>query len=566
MLLRRLKLYLNAISPESLSCFNRKYSINWLYKDIYAGLVVAIISFPLAMALAIASGASPDKGLLTAVVAGFFTSVFGGCRYQIGGPTGAFVVIIFNIIHSYGYEGLLIATIMAGIILVVAGLLGAGKIIGYMPHTVTMGFTAGIGITIFSTQLHDLFGINVSKGAGDFIGRISGIIENFSNISLYAVLLGCFIIIIIFVLQKNRPQYPRFLVALLIGVLAVFIFGDAYETVGSRFDDLKWITQTIKIPPFSLDMIRQMFPSAITIAFLAGIESLLCAVVADSLTSTKHKSDSELIGQGVANIVSALCGGLPSTGALARTAANIKAGAVSSLSGVFQSLFVGIFMYFLMDYMIFVPIACLAGMLVTISWNMINFKQCLYIFHSSKSDISVFLVTLILTVVVDITVAVEVGVLIAAFLFIKKISDRTEIEISHISSTQPGLIEDQMDIHKPICESIQCINIKGPLFFGLAPVINTVLKRVARNPRVLILNFAEVPLIDATGSKIIRQFVSDAKGIPVILTNLRKYPYEYLTHIDYKKEGLYGYLTTNMSEAVKIANDFIVNSTTTVHS
>lgn len=559
MFLRRLRLYLNSRSPEILSCLQKEYSLQYLYKDLYAGLVVAIISFPLAMALAIASGASPDKGLITSIIAGLFTSMFGGSRYQIAGPTGAFVVIIFNIIHTHGYEGLVLSTIMAGIILVIAGLCGIGKIISYMPYTVTAGFTAGIGITILSTQLNDLFGIQIVESIGDVAGRVMYLLENIKYTSVSAISLGIFVVFTIFFLQKKRPQYPRFLIALLIGVLCVMLSSETYETVGSRFEDLKWVTPHIRLPIFSLEMIQKMLPSAMTIAFLAGIESLLCAVVADSLTSTKHKPDSELIGQGVANIMSALFGGLPSTGALARTAANVRAGAISPLSGIFQACFVGIFMYFLMDYMAFVPIACLAGMLITIAWNMTNFKQCLYIFHSSKGDIFVFLTTLILTVMVDITVAVEVGVLMAAFVFIKKIAERTELQVSDVSDQEKTLLLDQEHDYTKLlnAKNIQCINISGPLFFGLAPAINIILRRISRTPKVVILNFANVPLIDATGSKIIRQFVNESKEIPVILTNLKKEPYEYLKHIDYKTEGIYGYLTRNMKEALKIVEKLL---------
>lgn len=563
MLMRRLRFYFNNVAPEILSIFKNGYSYSNLYKDLYAGLTVAIISFPLAMALAIASGASPAQGLITSIIAGALTSIFGGCKYQIGGPTGAFVVIIFNIIHTHGYEGLIVATVIAGIILIIAGFLGVGKIIEYIPYTVTAGFTAGIGITILSTQLHDFLGILTPDMSGNFIGRISSVFNHIGEISPATLLLSVFIAAIIFFLQKKKPQYPRFFIALILGISAVILFANFYETVGSRFHGLKWSVPKLQVPYFSFEMINKMLPSAITIAFLAGIESLLSAVVADSLTSTKHKPDSELVGQGIANIFSAIFGGLPSTGALARTAANIKAGSVSSLSGVFHAFFVGIFMYFFLDYMVFIPISCLAGMLVTIAWNMIGFRQCLYIFHSSKSDIAVFLVTLLLTIVVDITVAVEVGVLIASFLFIKKIAERTEMEISHISSNQPTLLNTEAteDISpQNTSKNIQCIKIKGPIFFGLAPAVNSVLKRITNNPKIIILNLADVPLIDATGAKIIRQFVVNSKNIPIILTNLRKFPYNYLEHIDYKHENRYGYLTKTMNEALDLANKLIIDA------
>lgn len=293
-------------------------------------------------------------------------------------------------------------------------------------------------------------------------------------------------------------------------------------------------------------LVKTLLPSALTIAFLSGIESLLCATIADGLTLTKHKSDAELIGQGMANIVAALFGGVPSTGALARTAANIKAGAVSPLSGIFQSLFVLSFMCFFMDYMKFIPLACLAGMLLTIAWNMIGFRQCTYIFRASKSDSLVFLVTFILTVVVDITVAVEIGVITAMLLFVHRLLEKTEINISEISNRFEGGDPSKYGVH--------CVNINGPLFFWVAPAVDNVLKRVG-DERVLILNFEHVPLIDATGARLIRQVVQKS-GIPVVLTNLTDYTYQYLDHIDYKHENLYGKLTHSMDEAVKFSNSF----------
>ncbi|MDR0695460.1 MAG: STAS domain-containing protein [Holosporales bacterium] len=551
--MRRLKLYLYNVAPEILSILKNGYSFNKLYKDIYAGLVVAIISFPFAMALAIASGASPDKGLITSIVAGMLTSLLGGCKYQIGGPTGAFVVVIFNIIQTYGYDGLIVSTIMGGLILVICGLLRVGKIIQYIPYTVTAGFIAGLGITVLSTQLRDWLAITTPDQSGNFMDRIAFICGHISEYSPCSVWLGAVVISVIFLLQKYRPSWPRFLVAIAIGIVSVMIFGDSLETIGTRFTGLRWTGFEFAWPSMNLDMIQMLFPSAITIAFLAGVESLLCCTIADSLTNSRHKSDSELIGQGISNIVAAFFGGLPATGALARTAANIKAGAVSSFAGIFQSLFVCSFMYFFMEYMRYIPISCLAGMLVTIAWNMIGFRQTIYIFRASKSDTYVFLITLFLTVVINVTVAVEIGVLAAMFLFVKRLIERTEIQVSHIARSQPQ-IEKHEDLQ--LRDSIQCINIKGPLFFGLAPAINDILKRVCRKPEVIVLNLEYVPLIDATGARLIRNLVSGTNGIPVILTNLRQYPYEYLKHIDYKNENIYGYLTTNMKDAVEIANQF----------
>jgi len=535
--------YFRAICPQMFE--HRKYDIKTVIQDVYAGFIVAIISFPLAMALAIASGVSPEKGLVTAVVAGAATSIFGGCRYQIGGPTGAFVVIIFNIVAVYGVNGLIVASLMAGGLLILAGLLRIGKIIQYIPYTVTAGFTAGIGVTILSTQLHDLFGIMTSDSSGSFIERMQFIIGHFSETSSFALFLGMGLATMIFLLQKFKPNYPRFLFAIAIGVGATFLFPGEFQTIGSRFSDLKWTGLHFCWPEINLKLIRTLLPSALTIAFLAGIESLLCATIADGLTFTKHKSDAELIGQGVANVVAALFGGLPSTGALARTAANIKAGALTPLSGVFQALFVLSFMVFFMDYMKFIPIACLAGMLLTIAWNMIGFRQCTYIFRASKSDALVFLVTFVLTVVVDITVAVEIGVITAMFLFVHRLLQKTEIHISEISNHFEG--------KGPKESSVPCVNINGPLFFGVAPIVDEVLKRASEAKDVLILNFEHVPLIDATCARLIRQVVQKS-SIPVVLTNLTDSTYEYLNHIDYKHENLYGKLTHNMKEAVLFTN------------
>lgn len=536
--------YFCAIRPQIMD--PEKYTVQNIAKDLYAGFIVAIISFPLAMALAIASGVSPEKGLITAVVAGAFTSIFGGCKFQIGGPTGAFVVIIFNIVAVHGFNGLLVASLMAGCFLMIAGFLRIGKIIQYMPYTVTAGFTAGIGVTLLSTQLHDLFGIVAEDNSGSFWGRIQFVWQHIDDMSGATFVLAFGLAGMIFLLQKFRPNYPRFLIAIAIGVGATFWFPEYFDTIGTRFADLKWNGLHFSLPEVNFELVKTLLPSALTIAFLSGIESLLCATIADGLTLTKHKSDAELIGQGMANIVAALFGGVPSTGALARTAANIKAGAVSPLSGIFQSLFVLSFMCFFMDYMKFIPIACLAGMLLTIAWNMIGFRQCTYIFRASKSDSLVFLVTFILTVVVDITVAVEIGVITAMLLFVHRLLEKTEINISEISNRFEGVDPSKYGVH--------CVNINGPLFFGVAPAVDNVLKRVG-DERVLILNFEHVPLIDATGARLIRQVVQKS-GIPVVLTNLTDYTYQYLDHIDYKHENLYGKLTHSMDEAVKFSNSF----------
>jgi SulP family sulfate permease len=551
---RHLKLYLHSIAPEILSTFNGGYSVRKFCKDVYAGLIVAVISFPLAMALAIASGVSPEKGLITAIVAGTFTSLFGGCKYQIGGPTGAFVIIIFNIIQTHGYSGLVLATMMAGTMLIACGFLKVGKIIQYIPYTVVMGFTAGIGIIIFSTQLNDFLGITSTETHGGEIDKISFVYSHIYDCSFYAIVLGSITAIVIFLLQKYKPMLPRFLVALLIGILATVLLGNSLETVGSRFANLEWTGFSCTCPHITLKMIRQIFPSAITIAFLSGVESLLCCTIADGLTKDRHKSDSELIGQGISNVLSALVGGIPATGALARTAANIKAGAISPIAGILQSLFVCLFMCFLLDYMKYIPMSCLAGMLVTIAWNMIGFRQCLYIFHSSKSDIFVFLITFILTIAADITIAVEIGVLTALLLFVKRLIERTEIEVSNIAKEQSDVIDDDnIELHR----SIRCINIRGPLFFGLTPIMSEILKKAHKKPEVIILNFKDVPLIDVTGARMIRDLTARAAGVPVILTNLCKCTYDYLEHLDYKHEQRYGYLTKNMRDAIEIADNFL---------
>ena len=400
--------------PALFLCFKEGYSFATLRSDLIAGLTVAIVALPLAMAMAVASGASPDKGLVTAVVAGFFISFLGGSKVQIGGPTGAFVVVIFDVIARFGLDGLIVSSVMAGIILIIAGYARLGKLIKYIPYPVITGFTTGIAVIIASSQVKDFLGLTYSNVPAEFIEKWMSYFEHLNETSLFAVGLGVLALAIIIICKKISAKIPAYLVSILIVSLISFIFALPVDTIGSRFPDMPTGLPAPTLPHLTLEEIRALIPSAFTIAFLAGIEALLSAVVADSMIGTKHSLNQELVGQGVANIASGFFGGLPATGAIARTATNIKSGGKTPMSGVFHALFLLVFLYTIMDILAYIPMAGLAAVLFMVAWGMSDIKHFMQISRISPSDRTILFLTFALTVLVDLTVAIGVGVTFAS--------------------------------------------------------------------------------------------------------------------------------------------------------
>lgn len=513
-----------AYTPKLITALREGYTTRIFRADAIAGLTVAIVALPLAMALGIASGASPDKGLVTAVVAGFLISALGGSRVQVGGPTGAFVVVIFNVIAQHGYDGLLIATLLAGLILIAAGAFRLGQMIKFIPHPVVTGFTAGIAVIIASSQVKDFLGLSMAEVPAEFVPKWQAYIGALSSTSWATLGIGVGALAIIIALRKFAPKLPAFLIAIVVSSLAVALFNLPVDTIGSRFPDIPAGLPMPSLPDLSLTKITAVIPSAFTIAFLAGIEALLSAVVADGMAGTRHRSDQELIGQGVANIGSALFGGLPATGAIARTATNIRSGARTPVAGIMHAAFLLLFVLFAMDLMAFVPMAALAAILFMVAWGMSEYERFITFLRMPNSDRAVLLLTFGLTVLVDLTVGIAVGVTLASLLFMARMSEAVEVDSSGTQDTDL----DSEDIHQrdALPQGVEVFRITGPFFFGVAGELLDTLRRVGQSPKVIILRMRLVPLLDASGVQAIEEFIKQARiaGAKVVLSGVQPQP------------------------------------------
>lgn len=514
--------------PKLFTVLKQGYSLKNLQSDTISGLTVAIVALPLAMALGIASGATPAEGLITVVVAGLLISALGGSRFQIGGPTGAFVVVIFNVIAQHGYDGLILATLMAGIILTAAGFARLGTWIKYIPQPVVTGFTSGIAVIIFSSQIKDLFGLQIEKVSGEFFEKWNAFWAARETFTPESVLISVGAIAALILLKKYAPKLPAFLIAVVGASAVVWLFRMDVPTIGNVFGGIPDSIPAPHWPDVTADKLRLLLPSALTIAFLAGVESLLSAVVADGMTGRRHRSNCELVAQGVANTASALFGGMPATGAIARTATNIRAGAFSPVSGVLHAIFVLLFMLFLAPLASFIPLACLAAILVIVAWNMSEIERFRHLMRAPLGDKAVLVITFLLTVMVDLTVAIEVGVVLAAFLFMHRMSQAVEMQ------TSTSLIEDDVDdLTVPnkdeemqrdrLPEGVEAFQIRGPFFFGVASRLLDVLDHLTAAPKVFILRMRSVPLIDASGDTALEEFINRCRkqGTTVIIAGMQ---------------------------------------------
>ena len=513
--------------PKLISSLQEGYGLGSLRKDALAGLTVAIVALPLAMAIAIASGTTPDKGLFTAIVAGFLISALGGSRHQIGGPTAAFVIVVYGVIEKHGFDGLVIATLMAGAMLVLLGAFKLGTLIKFIPYPVVTGFTAGIAITIFSTQIKDFFGLQMEHVPADFIAKWGDFARAAPSFSAASTLLALATVVVIVALRRWKPSWPGMLIAVVLTTLAVHLLKLPVDTIESRFGA---IPNTLPMPELpkgiTLNRLYELLPSAITIALLAGIESLLSCVIADGMTGRRHRSNVELIGQGVANVASALFGGLPATGALARTATNIKAGALTPVSGMLHALFLLVFMWLLAPLAGMVPLAALAGILVVVAWNMSEAERLKHFRHAPRGDQLVLATTLILTVLVDITVALEVGIVLAALVFIHRMVQTTDVsavagrDLAERAETEAGA---NAFAALDIPQGVEVFEMSGPFFFGVAAMLADILDRIEKAPRVFILRMGNVPLIDTSGVDALDSFIEKnrARGTVVMLTRVQ---------------------------------------------
>lgn len=509
------------------------YNFSLFKHDLIAGITVGIVAVPLALAFAIASGVEPAQGFYTAIIAGFLISLFGGSRYQIGGPTGAFVVIVYGIIATHGYDGLVIATIIAGILLIILGLVKIGSYIKFIPYPVITGFTSGIGVVILTTQLKDLFGLKIENLPSDFFGKWIIFLKNLSSIHIETFIIGLSTIIIIYLVRKFLPKLPAHVFSISIITLIVFVFGINIDTIGSRFGEIPSNLPSFSMPSITLEKIKAVFPSAVTIALLAGIESLLSAVVADGMTGSRHNSNKELVGQGIANIATSFFGGIPATGAIARTATNVKAGGKTKVSGIIHAIFLALFMLFFAKIIEVIPMSALAGVLFVVSFDMIDIRKFKSLFKAPKSDVAVLLITFTLTVLIDLTVAVQAGVVLASILFMKRMSDVASIDkldLGCSDNIDSDLVDPDAINKKNVPEGVEVYEINGPFFFGVADNLITTYEYMIKKPKVFILRMRKVPAVDATGVHALENFYMACvkRNTQLVLSGVNHDPYSTL--------------------------------------
>lgn len=508
--------------PEIFSCIKKDYWKSQFPKDIMAGIIVGIVALPLAIAFAVASGVSPEKGLITAVVAGFLISFLGGSRVQIGGPTGAFIVIVYGIVQQYGIEGLMISTMLAGVILVGFGLLKLGAVIKFIPHPVIVGFTSGIALTIFSTQIKDALGLQIADVPGDFIGKWSAYFSNIETFNYWALILTVATILIMVFGKRIFKKIPGSFVAIILITIIVAVFQVPVSTIETMFGAIPTEIQ-VSNPGFQWSNIPHYIQPAFTIALLGAIESLLSAVVADGMIGTEHRSNTELIAQGIANIVTPLFGGIPATGAIARTATNVKNGGRTPIAGMVHALTLLLIMLALGDYAKLIPMPCLAGILIVVSYNMSEWRSFRSILKGSAYEIVVLLATFFLTVLVDLTVAIEIGMLLAAFLFIQRMSKLSTVYNVTSPDTPANIGSDIVEDYSKLPKGIDIFEISGPFFFAAARQYQEVLQDIGTNSKVVIIRMRHVPFIDSTGINNFRGAIDfmQSKKKTVILSGVR---------------------------------------------
>lgn len=494
----------------------RNYTREQFYKDLMAGIIVGIVALPLAIAFGIASGVSPEQGLYTAVIAGFIISFLGGSKVQIGGPTGAFIVIVYGIVQQHGVAGLAVATIIAGIMLVIMGFLRLGSVIKFIPYPVVVGFTSGIAMTIFATQIKDLTGMNIDTVPADFIQKWGVYAANFSSVSFPALLIGIGTILIISITPNFTKKIPGSLIAIVAMTVIVYFLREKFgftsiETIGDRFSINAGLPKAAT-PSITFGMIQTLMPAAFTIAILGAIESLLSATVADGVTGDRHHSNTELIAQGVANIITPLFGGIPATGAIARTMTNINNGGRTPIAGIIHAIVLLLIVLFLGNLTRHIPMACLAGVLVIVAYNMSEWRTFRNLLKGQKSDVAVLVSTFLLTVIFDLTIAIEIGLLLALVLFLRRISESTQISIFKHDIDKPEYIEGNTETEKLLLpKGVEVYEIEGPFFFGIANKFEETMKQLGDKPKVRIIRMRKVPFMDSTGIRNLQSLIKLSK-------------------------------------------------------
>lgn len=532
--------------------YNRKIFLN----DLSAGIIVAIIALPLSIALAIASGVSPEKGLYTAIIGGFIVSFLGGSRVQIGGPTGAFVVIVFGILNQYGMGGLVTATIMAGFFLIIMGVFQLGSMIKYIPYPITTGFTGGIAVTIFSTQVKDFLGIQAEGAPSKFVEQWEFYFSHLDTIHLHTLFIGILSLLILIFWPKISKKIPGSLIAVIASTLIVLLFNLDVETIGSRFGEIPSTLPKPTLPFATFDTVKELLHPSITIALLAAIESLLSAVVADGMIGGKHRPNMELIAQGAANIASAVFGGIPVTGAIARTAANIKNGGKTPISGIIHSIVIFIIMTFFMPYAKLIPMSCLAAILVMVAYNMSEWRAFVNLFKAPKSDIAVLLITFILTIFFDLVVAIEIGIVLSSILFMKRMSDVTSVDtiIKEINDQPDTEIDEEMNANN-ISDKVMVYDINGPFFFGAADTFIDTVRSMQKLPKILVIRMKKVPAMDATACHALQGLLKKCRKnkTKVYFTHVRPQPLKTLQNYGIIDKLGYDSVCSSTDEAIKKA-------------
>jgi SulP family sulfate permease len=550
---------MQTLVPKLYTTLREGYAVDQFRVDAVAGLTVAIVALPLAMALGIASGASPSQGLVTAIVAGFIISALGGSRVQVGGPTGAFVVVVFDVIARHGYDGLLTATFLAGLILLVAGLSKLGRLIKFVPHPVITGFTAGIAVLIASSQVKDFLGLAITDIPADFLAKWHIYFAELATIKVSTMLVGAGALAVIILQRKLAPRLPGFLIAIVIASFAVAWLKLPVDTIGTRFPNITAGSPVPALPDFSWVKISEVLPSAFVIAFLAGVEALLSAVVADGMAGTRHRSNQELIGQGVANLGSALFGGLPATGAIARTATNIRAGAKTPVAGMMHAVFLLLFVLLGIKLIAFVPMAALAAILFVVAWGMSEYTRFIALLRMPNSDRAVLLLTFGLTVLVDLAVAIGVGVTVASLLFMARVSETVQVESGGQLVRDHELDADDIGQRDELPEGVEVFRINGPIFFGVAGELLDTFRRIGKKPKVIILRMRLVPLLDASGVTMIEEFVEQAQlsGMQVIFSAVQAQPREMLHRVHLDEPHATVHFVSSYQDALVLAQRYI---------
>lgn len=552
------------IQTKLFSCL-KTYDKKTFMSDLMAGIIVGIVALPLAIAFGIASGVTPEKGIITAIVAGLVISLFGGSKVQIGGPTGAFIIIIYGIIQKYGFEGLTIATLMAGFFLVLFGLLRLGTIIKYIPYPIVVGFTSGIAVTIFTTQIKDLFGLTLPSNPSDFIEKWGVYLQNFNTIDPWCALIGVASVAVIAVTPRFSKKIPGSLIAIILMTIVALLLKDfagvlSIETIGDRFSISNELPAA-QVPDMNWETIKSLVSPAITIAILGAIESLLSATVADGVIGDHHDSNTELVAQGLANIASPLFGGIPATGAIARTMTNINNGGKTPVAGIIHAVVLLLIFLFLMPLAKYIPMACLAGVLVVVSYGMCGWRSFLELMKNPKSDVTVLLITFFLTIIFDLTIAIEVGLIIACLLFMKRMSETTDVKAitEEIDLNQDAEFSTGNLDHLIIPQGVEVYEINGPYFFGAGNKFEEIMASFGDRPKVRIIRMRKVPFVDSTGIHNLTNLceMSKKEGIQIVLSGVREKVNGQLEHAGFYHLIGEENICSHINLALKRANEII---------